>query len=91
MELAASIGYKFYLCFLRVKDWANAALYYVDNSPLPTTHTYTHHHNPTQKNGRHKKLRLRYFKKYLRFLRNGLRLEQKNELGTTETKMFLAN
>jgi len=34
---------------------------------------------------------LRYSKKYLRFLRNGLRLEQKNELGATETKMFIAD
>lgn len=58
--------------------------------PLPPHHTHIHNH-PTQKTVAIKKLRLRYFKKYLRFLRNGLRLEQKNELGTTETKMFLAN
>lgn len=57
--------------------------------PPPTTHTYTT--TLHKKTVAIKKLRLRYFKKYLRFLRNGLRLEQKNELDTTETKMFLAN
>lgn len=60
--------------------------------PLPPHHTHTHTiTTPHKKTVAIKKLRLRYFKKYLRFLRNGLRLEQKNELGATETKMFLAN